>query len=39
METTQAQNNFETLLDLLRDAEHRLGDLEKIKNELNANYQ
>jgi hypothetical protein len=34
METTQAQNNFELLLDFLRDAEHRLGDLDKIKKEL-----
>ena len=32
METAQAQNDFETLLDFLRDAAHRLGDLEKIKN-------
>jgi len=36
METAHEQNNFEILLDFLRDAEHRLGDLDKIKNELNA---
>lgn len=34
MESTQAQDNFDFLLDALRDAEHRLGDLDKVKKEL-----
>jgi hypothetical protein len=36
VETMQPNHNFNALLDFLRDAQHRLGDLEKVKKELDA---
>jgi len=36
MEITEPNHNFNNLLDFVRDAQHRLGDLDKVKKELDA---